>query len=160
MLKFTKRRGFVLLGVIAAVVVAGAAIAYWTAGGSGDGTADTATPLGQLTVNQTGSLTAMYPGDSAQTLSGTFNNPTSANVHVDTVTASIASVTKAGGAPSGTCNDTDYTLSNPIMTVNADVPAGNGKGNWTGATIQFNNKDSNQDACKGATVNLHYVVAP
>jgi len=160
MLKFTKRRGFVLLGVIAALVVAGAAIAYWTAGGSGNGTADTATPSGQLTVNQTGSLTAMYPGDSAQTLSGTFDNPTGANVHVDTVTASIASVTKAGGAPAGTCNDTDYTLSSPIMTVNGDVPAGNGKGNWTGATIQFNNKAGNQDACKGATVNLHYVVSP
>jgi len=84
MLKFTKRRGFVLLGVIAALVVAGAAIAYWTAGGSGNGTADTATPSGQLTVNQTGSLTAMYPGDSEQTLSGTFDNPTGANVHVDT----------------------------------------------------------------------------
>ena len=160
MLKFTKRRGMVLLGVISALVVAAAAIAYWTAGGAGNGTAATATPTGQLTVNQTGTLTPMYPGDSAQTLSGTFDNPTGANVHVDTVTASIQSVTKASGAPTGTCDSSDYTLSGGTMTVNADVPAGNGKGNWTGATIQFNNKASIQDACKGATVNLHYVVAP
>jgi hypothetical protein len=75
------------------------------------------------------------------------------------VTVSISSVTKAGGAPAGTCDATDYTLANAAMTVNADVPAGNGTGSWTGATIQFNNKPAtNQDACKGATVNLAYTV--
>jgi hypothetical protein len=61
MLKFTKRRATVVLGVIAVLVVAGAAIAYWTAGGSGTGSAATASGAGSLTVNQTGTLTAMYP---------------------------------------------------------------------------------------------------
>jgi hypothetical protein len=159
MLKFTKRRATVVLGVIAVLVVAGAAIAYWTAGGSGTGSAATASGAGSLTVNQTGTLTAMYPGDSAQTLSGTFDNPTGALVHVSQVAVSISSVTKAGGAPAGTCAATDYTLSGSPMTVNAEVPAGNGKGNWTGATIQFNDKASNQDACKGATVNLSYTAS-
>jgi hypothetical protein len=159
MLKFTKRRGFVLLGVIAAVVVAGAAIAYWTAGGAGDGTAATASPTAQLKVNQTGTLTAMYPGDSPQTLSGNFDNTTGNSVRVDTVTASIASVTPVG-AP-GSCTTGDYTLTSPVMTVNAEVPSGTAVGNWTGAKIQFNDKSNvNQDGCKGATVNLHYVVAP
>src|SRR5689334_19484441 len=90
MLKFTKRRATVVLGVIAVLVVAGAAIAYWTAGGSGDGTAATSNPTDQLTVNQTGTLTAMYPGDSPQTLSGTFDNPTGNLVRVNKVTVSIA----------------------------------------------------------------------
>lgn len=158
MLKVNKRRGLVLLGVIAAVVVAGAAIAYWTAGGSGDGTAATASPTAQLKVNQTGTLTAMYPGDTAQTLSGNFDNTTGNSVRVNTVTASIASVTPVG---SGTCDSTDYTLTNAVMNVNAEVPNGTGVGNWTGAKIQFNDKAAvNQDGCKGATVNLHYVVAP
>ena len=160
MLKFAKRRGLVLAGVAVTLAVAGIAYAFWTGGGSGTGSGAAATGVSGLTANQTTTLSAMYPGDSEQTLSGTFDNPTGANVHVDTVTASIESVTKAGGAPAGTCNDTDYALSSPIMTVNADVPAGNGKGNWTGAKIQFNNKAGNQDACKGATVNLHYVVSP
>jgi hypothetical protein len=158
MLKVNKRRGLVLLGVIAAVVVAGAAIAYWTAGGSGDGTAATASPTAQLKVNQTGTLTAMYPGDTAQTLSGNFDNTTGNSVRVNTVTASIASVTPVGA---GTCDATDYTLTNAVMNVNAEVPSGTGVGNWTGAKIQFNDKPAvNQDGCKGATVNLHYVVAP
>jgi len=160
MLKFTKRRGFVVLGVIAAVVVAGAAIAYWTAGGSGSGTASTSNGTGSLTVNQTGSLTAMYPGDSPQTLSGDFDNPTGNLVHVATVSVSISSVTKAVGAPAGTCDASDYSLTGSPMTVNAEVPAGVAQGSWTGATIQFNDKSAvNQDACKGATVNLSYTAS-
>jgi hypothetical protein len=46
------------------------------------------------------------------------------------------------------------------MTVGAEVPAGNGQGSWSGATLAFNNKaDANQDACKGATVNLAYSIS-
>jgi len=45
------------------------------------------------------------------------------------------------------------------MTVNAEVASGTGVGAWTGATIKFNDKaGTNQDACKGATVNLAYTV--
>jgi hypothetical protein len=157
MLKFTKRRVTAVLGVIAVLAVAGAAIAYWTAGGSGDGTAATSNPTDQLVVNQTGTLTAMFPGDSPQTLSGTFDNTTGALVRVNKVTASIFSVSPAG---TGSCDATDYILSTPAMTVNAEILAGLGVGNWTGATIQFRDKPGvNQDGCKGATVNLHYDVS-
>lgn len=147
--------------LIAAALLLGAggtAYAYWTAGGSGTGTASTGT-TSAVTVVQTSTVTDLQPGGSAQTLSGTFNNPNSGPVYVGTVTASIASVTKAGGAPAGTCDATDYTLTNAAMTVAAEVPAGNAQGAWTGATIAFNNKAAvNQDACKGATVNLSYTV--
>lgn len=159
MLKFPKRRALVVLGVIAALVVAGGAIAYWTAGGSGTGTASTASPTSQLTVNQTSTLTAMYPGDSPQTLSGTFDNPTGNLVRVNTVTASIASITQAPSAV-GSCTASDYTLSNAAVTVNSEIPTGTGKGSWSGATIQFNDKPGvNQDGCKGATVNLSYAIS-
>ena len=46
------------------------------------------------------------------------------------------------------------------MSVGAEVPAGNAKGAFTGATIHFNNKAAvNQDACQDATVTLSYAVA-
>jgi hypothetical protein len=159
MLKFTKRRGFVLLGVIAALVVAAAAIAYWTAGGSGTGTASTSNGTGSLTINQTSPLTAMYPGDSPQTLSGDFDNPTGNLVQVAQVAVSISSVTKAGNPVVG-CDASDYTITGSPMTVGAEVPAGSNTGSWSGATIQFNDKPTvNQDACKGATVNLSYTAS-
>ena len=158
MLKSKKARS--VLAALAVLALAGAAIAYWSANGSGSGSAATASGTSALTANQTTALAAMYPGDSAQTISGNFDITNAGPVHVNTVTAAIASVTKAAGAPAGTCDATDYTLANATMTVNASVPAGSGQGAWTGATIRFNNKGTtNQDACKGATVNLSYTIA-
>lgn len=143
-------------GVVLALALAGAAIAYWTVGGSGTGSATVGTN-NTLTANQTVTLSAMFPGDTPQTLSGNFNNPNTGPTFVSTVTASIASVTPAGA---GTCDASDFTLASPTMTVNAEVPSGNGVGSWSGATIQFNNKPAvNQDGCKGATVNLAYTIA-
>ncbi len=139
------------------LLMGGAAFAYWTAGGAGTGTASTGSNS-PITVVQTSTVAAMGPGDSAQTLSGNFTNTNSGPVYVGTVTASIASVDKATGAPAGTCAAADYTLANAAMTVNAEVPAGSAKGAWTGATLKFNNRPVNQDACKGATVNLAYTI--
>ncbi|MFN8194809.1 MAG: hypothetical protein U0R80_11080 [Nocardioidaceae bacterium] len=154
-----KRSIWLSVAVVLLLAVGGTAFAYWSAGGSGTGTATTGT-VSAVTVVQTSTVTGMHPGDSAQTLSGNFNNPNSGPVYVTSVTASISSVTKAVGAPAGTCDSTDYTLASATMTVNASVPAGNAQGSWTGATIQFNNKAAvNQDACKGATVNLSYTAS-
>jgi len=137
----------------------GIAVAYWTAGGSGTGTAATSSGTA-LVVNQTSVVSGLEPGGAAQPLSGDFDNPNAGSVLVGTVTVSIASVVKAGGAPAGTCDASDYTLTGAAMTVNAQVPAGNGTGSWSGATIAFNNKPAtNQDACKGATVNLAYTIS-
>jgi hypothetical protein len=159
MTRFTTRRGLVG-GLVLAVVLAGAAFAYWTAGGSGSGSGSAATGATGLTARQTTVLTPMFPGDSAQTISGTFDNPNTGPTFVGSVTVSIASVVKAGGAPAGTCDASDFTLANTAMAVNAQIPAGTSQGSFTGATIQFNNKPTtNQDACKGATVNLSYTIA-
>lgn len=137
----------------------GIAAAYWTAGGSGTGTGTTGTTVA-ITVVQTSTVSNMGPGVAPQTLSGNFNNSNSGPVYVGTVTASIGSVIKAAGAPAGTCDATDYALANAAMTVNAEVPAGTAQGSWSGATIKFNNKSGvNQDACKGATVNLSYATS-
>jgi hypothetical protein len=157
MARFAKRKTAAVAAVL--LVGGGTAYAYWTASGGGSGSAATGTPSA-LTVNQTSTVTDMAPGDSAQTLSGTFDNPNPGPIYVGSVTATIASVTKAGGAVAGTCDATDYTLANAAMTVNVQVAAGSGVGSWTGATIKFNNKaGTNQDACKGATVNLTYTVS-
>ena len=158
MFTLTKKRTTAILAILGAVAAASAAIAYWTAGGSGTGSATTGTNVA-LTAVQTSTVTNMYPGDGAQTLSGNFNNPNPSLSYVATVTASIASVTKATGAAAGTCDANDYTLAAAVMTVGADVLAGTAKGAWTGATIKFNNRAVNQDGCKGATVNLAYAIA-
>jgi hypothetical protein len=156
MKKFSKRS--IALSLAVALIAAVAAVAYWTSGGTGSGSASAGTTA-NITVNQTTVLTAMYPGDTPQTISGNFSNTNAGPVYVGTVTAAISGVTKAGTAPAGTCDASDFTLANPAMTVAAQVPSGPGTGAWTGATIKFNNKATNQDACKGATVALSYTIS-
>jgi hypothetical protein len=157
MFKLTKRRG-IALGLIFTLAIAGGAYAYWTAGGSGTGSGSAATGTTPLTAVQNTVLTAMYPGDSAQTISGDFTNTNSGPIYVTSVTASISGVTKASGAVAGTCDSSDFTLSNPVMAVGASIPVGTAQGAWTGATIKFNNKATSQDQCKGATVSLAYAI--
>jgi len=153
-----KRTGVIAAGAGVLLLSSAAAIAYWTVGGSGTGTADTG-DVSNVTVVQTSTVAGMAPGDSAQTLSGTFTNPNAGPVYVGTVTASIASVTKDVGAVAGTCDATDYTLASATITYNAEVLA-NDTSTWTGPTIKFNNKAStNQDPCKNATVNLAYTIS-
>jgi hypothetical protein len=155
---FSKRN--VLVGFGAVTLLAGgvAAYGYWSAGGVGSGSATTGTSTA-ITVIQTSTVAGLHPGDTAQTLSGNFTNATGSPVYVNNVTASISSVVKDPGAVAGTCDATDYTLAGAVMTVGAEVPVGTAQGSWTGATIKFNNKATNQDQCKNATVSLAYVAA-
>jgi len=157
MRNFNKRRLLpVVLGMLTLILSSTVAYAYWTANGSGTGAGTAAASTSNVTVVQTTVLTAMYPGDTAQTISGNFNNANTGPVYISTVTASISSVTKGGVLAVG-CDSSDFTLAGNVMTVNASIPVGVG-GAWTGATIQFNNKATNQDACKGVTVNLGYAI--
>lgn len=150
------RRLLTTLVLSLALVGGGIAFAYWTVTGSGNGTGVTGNTVA-ITVNQTTAVTNLRPGGVAQELEGTFTNTNGGPVYVDSVTVAIASVTKAAGAPAGTCTASDYTLAATTMQVDAEIPAGTNQGSWSGATIAFNNKpDVNQDGCKGATVNLSY----
>jgi hypothetical protein len=158
MRRITKRTAAITTaGAVLLLAGTGVAYAYWTAGGSGTGSATTGAGV-NLTVNQTATLTDMFPGDTAQGLSGNFDNTTGATVAVTSVTASIASVTLAGNPITG-CSADDYTLAGATMSAVQNVPVGTGVGSWSGATIKFHNTTANQDACKGATVTLAYVVA-
>jgi hypothetical protein len=149
------RKKKILIATVAAVVIgAGSAFAYWSTTGSGSGSAATSAGASNLAVAQTSTISNMFPGDTAQTISGTVTNNASNKAFVNSVTVSIASVTQAGTAV-GTCDSTDYTLASTSMTVGTDVAAGDTVP-FTGATLKFNNKATNQDGCKGATVNLAY----
>src|SRR5581483_7823811 len=141
MKKFFGKKRTLALAVVAVLAVAGAAIAYWTTSGSGSGTAAVSSGAANLTVTDTSVLTPMYPGDSAQTLQGTVKNNADNKAMVDSVTASIASVSGAGA---GGCDASDFTLSAATMTVGQEL-AKDQTANFSGATIQFNNKNTNQD---------------
>jgi hypothetical protein len=157
--KSNKRRKRIAIAVGAMVLVAaggGTAYAYWSAtGGTGTGSATTATGTANLTITQSTAPTNLAPGVIAGAITGKITNNATNSAYVTSVTVSIASVMKGGVVATG-CDSTDYTLTAATMPVNTDIAAG-AFANFSGATLGFNDKATNQDACKGATVNLAYV---
>jgi hypothetical protein len=140
------------------LVLAASAIAYWSTIGSGSGSATTGTSSA-VTVTQTNTVTGLYPGGPAQDLEFKVTNPSSGNQYVATVTAAITSITKAGVPASG-CTAADFTLTQAPTAVAQDLPSGDTA--FTGTKtpkLQMKNTASNQDACKGVTVNLTFSAA-
>ena len=161
--KFNKKRLLVALTAIAVVAVAATAFAYFTSSGSGTGTASVTAGSSDLTYS-TGTLTAMYPGDSSQSLVVTVkNNSTTQKEYVNGVSAYITT-NQAG------CDGSDFLLNGnpapstsgtavPLHWTATELTAG-GSASTSGDTIQFNDKTgTNQNACKGATVTLNYTSA-
>lgn len=155
-----KSAAFVAAGVIG-LATAGGAYAYWTSLGGGAGTASTRT--GAASVFQvTGNVAnAMFPGDSAQTVTATVTNNGTENYKLQTVKAYV-STDKPG------CDGTDYKLNGAVAPTTATdavtiavapadlAPSATTTGTFT---LQFNNKSTNQDACKAAAVTITYVAS-
>ncbi len=149
----SRSKKLIVVAVVSAALLAagGGTYAYWTSVGSGSSTASTGTVVA-VTVNQTTTVAGLAPGLAAQSLSGNFDNPNAGPVYIAAVTAVVTGTDKAG------CTATDYTIAG-TATVGAQVAAGSGVGSWSGLTIQFNNKGTNQDACKGAVVAIAYTAS-
>lgn len=145
-----------IAGIVAFMMLSAiAAFAYWTANGSGGGTAATGEVDQPVAVNQVSVISNLRPGGAAQELSGTFDNPNDEPVYIASVTATLDSVTD-GVNPVVGCTTADYTLADEVMTVGTEIPAGEDVGTWNGATVSFNNTGANQDACQGATLVITY----
>ena len=154
MFRRLNRKAAIALGAVFLLAAAGA-YAYWTGGGSGTGSAATGTSVG-ITVTQTTTPTGLYPGGPTAALAGKFNNTNAGPVYVNDVSASISSVTGPNITVPNPCTAADYQLNGFPVSVDAQVAAGTAQGNWSGASIQLLNAGTNQNGCKGATVNIAY----
>jgi hypothetical protein len=135
-------------GVLA--VSATAAFAYWTANGTGSGTASTAAASQPLTITAADFAgSALTPGGTAQAISGTVTNPNTFNVpFVLTAAPTVDSAHATAGCLAGW-----YTVS---LTSPPTGVAANSHADFTGTVAMQNLPTTNQDACKGATVTVTY----
>jgi hypothetical protein len=108
-----------------------------------------------MTIIQTSVIRGLAPGIAPVTINGIITNHGRHDTRVTAITVSIATVTKAPGAAAGHCDASDYTIVHSTMSLDATLKP-NRAATFTGATIGFHNKLSNQDACKSATITLHY----
>lgn len=174
----------VAIGLAAGVTlgIGGAAFAYFTAGGTGTGSATTGSSSAMTLVQDTTINSAqLVPGYGPQTIMGHQYNSAGTTEYVGAVTPTITSVTETPGAviawgvaPYGagglgvagtvgnyTCSTSDYTLASTaaagdeVVGPNA-VQATSSSNDFSLGTIGFNDTGVNQDACEGATVALGF----
>jgi hypothetical protein len=162
MRKFSKKQT-VVTGIVAVALVGTgtAAFAYWTSQGKGTGSATTAAEAATLVVEQTTSPKGMFPGDANQDLVIKVTNPGPNMVQVHGVRA-VATVEQAEGA-AGTCSVTDYQVndeqiaeSGQIVLKWTDVELGSEADQDSENVVRFFDKTTNQDGCKGASLDFAY----
>jgi hypothetical protein len=119
-----------------------------------------ATPaVGRLTVTQTSTMVGVAPGVPPAPITGRLVNHGAESTHITAVDVEIASITPRSNPSAGACGISDYQLIAARMRVGRTLEPGGSTG-FSGASIGFHNKLTNQDGCKGATIHLLYTANP
>lgn len=143
MKNFRKTKAATALAIIAAIVTAGGAYAFWTSTGSGSGSAKNAAGNGTTTIKAT-FASGLTPG-ATEDVVYTADNPGSSKLQVGTIKAVVSTLPT-------TCLPADFVV--PDFPANKTVPAGTTGFALGSGKITFTDTDVNQDACKSATVTL------
>ena len=142
--RFTKKRSLALSGLLLLLLASGA-VAYFTASGSGTGTATVGTSSG-LTIHGSSGST-LYPGTTS-TISFTVDNPSSGRQQLGTI--HLASV-ETGASDGTTAN---FWMADVVS--GQDVGNGNLQSVTATGTLKMNDLNSNQDACENANLTLNF----
>jgi hypothetical protein len=113
----------------------------------------------RLILTQTSTTVGLAPGVAPAPITGRLVNHSAENTHITAVDVEIASITPRSNPAANACRVDDYQVIAPRMRVRRTLGPG-GSTPFAGASIEFNNKLTNQDGCKGATINLHYTANP
>ena len=143
-----------LLALVGLLVLAGVALGYWTQGGSGASSASAGTTA-PIVVNQTTSVTGLYPGGSAVALAGTFTNSNPGSVNISSLSAAVHPfASHVVDATKPDCTQADFAIGGS-SGANV-VPAGTNVGSWSGLTVRLVENGLNQDNCKNVTITIDY----
>lgn len=153
-MRFTRRKKLFVAGIAAVSLLGGSALAYWTQGGSGTGSATAGTTTA-ITVNQTNAaITSLRPGGPSAALSGNFDNPNPGSVNISSVTAIVRTFSSQGDNTKPACTQADFAIGGTSGT--NTVPSGIGVGAWSGLTVALLENNLNQDNCKNVAINIDY----
>lgn len=146
-----RRSTLVISAAVAAVLVSGGvAFAYWTTTGTGTAAATVGTSGTVSVAQDLPAPSGLFPGGPAGTINYTVTNATAGDLMVSNVAVTVSSTSAGAG-----CTAADFTVT-PQWTAFQVLAGGTKAGT---ATIAMNNTGSNQDACKGATVNLAFAAS-
>ncbi len=153
MRKLMRKRILVPVAAIAALAVAGIAVAYFTASGTGSGTATVGSAAG-VTISNVSFDSTLYPGSSTTVRFTVDNSSSDTAVQVDKVVADTSTYTNGiSGLPDG-CDPADFSFGD--VSVSTSIAAS--RSTDSTGTLRFANTSANQDACQGARPVLHLKV--
>jgi len=149
----SKRRVIVSAFVVLALAIASSvAYAYFSSGGTGPGAAGVGTST-NFTVTQSGTVTNLLPGGTAQTVTVHVLNPATFKQSLSAIAISIASIDKVG------CLTTWFTVTSPVIA-SPVVLAGAASQDFTGSIAMIEPvTPTNQDVCKNAQITLSFVAS-
>ncbi|HEY0217377.1 MAG TPA: hypothetical protein VGC57_13395 [Cellulomonas sp.] len=153
-----RTRKTVVLGTAAALTVlgAGAAFAYWTSTGSGNGEAATGASTAFLVTTEP-AVGEITPGGPGQTIAFTVSNPGTGTQNLSAVTVTLADESGVAWVPAVGCEIADYTVAvTTPPAYGAIAAAGTVDGT---VTVTLLNTGLDQDACQGLTVPVHLVAS-
>ena len=164
MKKHLSKKRVVLAAIVtvALALASGVAYAYWTSGGTGDGTATAGTSVNFTVALEAPAPSNLLPGGSDQDIKVKVSNTASFAQTLSAVAVTIANTdgtawTKTVGT--STCSKDDFSVSAQTVT-KTSLLATTGSVVVTAAKIHMLDLPTvNQDACKNASVPLHFVAS-
>jgi hypothetical protein len=168
--KFNKKSVLATLGVVGVLAIAGAAFAYFTASGTGGGTASVGT---SSTVNLAGTISGtLYPGGSAAGVSVVVTNEGAGSQHVASVSLASVAIDHNSTTYTGTtdaqkalwdaCNVTSnsansaFTMSDITVNHTYTKHGTAGDNSTVTGSLQMNDTGVSQDNCQGAPLALTF----
>jgi hypothetical protein len=144
--------------VVAILVVAGAAVAYFTSSGSGTGNATVGSSSHYAVTTDAPTGGSLYPGSGIDTVGYHVKNTSAGAQSVSSITAALT--TDANGGVYDTtssafvdgCKASWFTVTNSPGTLPDDLAGGTTHSG--SATIALTDSGGNQDPCQGLTPQL------
>ncbi len=140
----------------------GVALAYFTSGGTGTGSATVgSTGPTDFAVTQSGPTGTMYPGAAAVPFTVRAQNTGTGDEHVDDITIAVASDPETGyaldtsGDPIDGCQASWFDVDSPVSV--GDGGATLSPGDYSDpadSSIGLSESGTDEDACQGVTVGL------
>jgi hypothetical protein len=153
------RRKTVIVGLTAAMAITGSGVAFawWSSLGTGDGSATTAASSATLTITPGPQVGVLQPGGASVTVPFTVTNTGSAPVMVQNATVTLADSEGAAWVPPVGCAIAGYHVSAALTGGAQEIDAAATAAGTV--TITLEDLESDQNACKDASLPLHISVS-
>lgn len=147
--------GGAALGLAAPTPAQATPTGCWSAPGPSTGL-DAELADNRLTITQTSVMHGLAPAVAPVPITGRVVNHGPDSTFITAISVEVIGVQRAAGSATGRCDASDYRLHDIRMPVGVTLEPLGGSAEFSGASIGFHNKSTNQDACQGATVQLRY----